>query len=51
MIQNLKVRLACLVKEHLGDDILRQVQERPGWHNDMHVTREKMACRWERSAI
>ena len=51
MIQNLKVRLACLVKEHLGDDILRQVQEQPGWHNDMHVTREKLACRWERSTI
>ena len=51
MIQNHKDRLACLVKEHLGDDILRQVQEQPGWHNDMRVTREKLACRWERSAI
>jgi len=51
MIQNHKDRLACLVKEHLGDDILRQVQEQPGWHNDMRVTWEKLACRWERSAI
>ena len=46
-IQNHKDRLACLVKEHLGEDILRQIQEQPGWHNDMRVTREKLACRWE----
>ena len=49
MIQNHKDRLACLVKEHLGDDILRQIQEHPGWHNDIHVTREKLASCWERS--
>ena len=48
-IQNQKDRLARLIKAHLGADILRQVQEQPGWHNDMRVTREKLACRWERS--
>jgi len=48
-IQNVKERLAKVVRERLGEDILRQIQERPGWHNDMHVTREKLACRWERS--
>src|SRR2546425_1064543 len=36
-IQNQKDRLARLIKAHLGADILRQVQEQPGWHNDMHV--------------
>ena len=40
MIQNHKDRLARLIKECLGQDILRQVQEQPGWHNDMHATRE-----------
>jgi hypothetical protein len=45
MIQNHKDRLARLIKAHLGADILRQIQEQPGWHNDMHVTREKLACR------
>jgi len=50
-IQNHKDRLARLIKECLGQDILRQVQEQPGWHNDMHATREKLACRWERSTI
>ena len=48
-IQNHKDRLARLIKAHLGADILRQVQEQTGWHNHMHATREKLACRWERS--
>ena len=51
MIQNHKDRLARLIKAHLGEDILRQIQEQPGWQNDMHVAREKLACRWERSTI
>jgi len=51
MIQNHKDRLARLIKECMGEDILRQVQEQPGWHNDMHATREKLACRWERSTV
>jgi len=51
MIQNHKDRLARLIKECMGEDILRQVQEQPGWHNDIHATREKLACRWERSTI
>jgi hypothetical protein len=49
MIQNHKDRLGRLIKAHLGQDILRQIQEQPGWHNDMHVTWEKLACRWERA--
>ena len=44
MIQNHKDRLARLIKAYLGEDILRQIQEQPGWHNDMHVTREKLAA-------
>jgi len=51
MIQNHKDRLARLIKECMGEDILRQIQEQPGWHNDIHATREKLACRWERSTI
>ena len=51
MIQNHKDRLARLIKECMGPDILRLVQEQPGWHNDMRATREKLACRWERSTV
>jgi len=50
-LQNHKDRLARLIKDFMGEDILRQVQEQPGWQNDMRVTREKLACRWERSTI
>jgi hypothetical protein len=48
-IQNVKKRLARLIKAVMGEDILRQVQEQPGWHNDVQVIRERLACRWERS--
>jgi hypothetical protein len=48
-LQNHKDRLARLIKEFMGEDILRQIQERPGWHNDMQVTRERLTSRWERS--
>ena len=41
--QNHKDRLGRLIKESMGEDILRQVQEQPGWHNDVHATREKLA--------
>ena len=44
MIQNHKDRLARLIKECLGQDILQQVQEQPGWHNGMHATREKLSA-------
>ena len=48
-LQNHKDRLARLIKAHMGEDILRQVQEQPGWHNDVQAIRQKLACRWERS--
>jgi len=43
-----KRRLAALVREHLGEDILRQVQEQPRWRDNVEANREKMACRYER---
>jgi len=50
-LQNHKDRLGRFIKECLGEDILVQVQEHPGWHNDLHVNRERLACRWEQSTI
>jgi hypothetical protein len=47
-LQTHKQRLAQLIRECLGQDILRQVQELPSWHNGVHVSREKQACRLER---
>ena len=50
-LQNHKDRLGRFIKERLGEDILVQVQEHPGWHNDLHVNRERLACRWKQSTI
>ncbi len=43
-----KKRLAQLVREHLGEDILVQVQELPRWMDNVAANREKVACRYER---
>ena len=43
-----KLRLAALVKEHLGQDILHQVQEQPRWKDNLQASRERLACRYER---
>ena len=47
-LQNDKERLARLIQEHLGEDILVQVQEMPCWMNNVAATRERSACRHER---
>jgi len=49
-LQHHKERLARLIQDWLGADIMRQVQERPVWLNNVHATRQRMACRWERQA-
>jgi hypothetical protein len=49
-LQHHKERLARLIQDWLGSDIMRQVQERPAWLNTVHATRQRMACRWERQA-
>ena len=43
-----KRRLARLVHEQLGADILARVQEQPRWSNNLEASRQKLACRYER---
>ena len=50
-LQNHKDRLGRLIKECMGEGILLQIQELPGWRNDLHAYRERLACRWEQSTI
>ena len=47
-LQQDKERLADLVLEHFGADILVQVQEQPRWRDNIEASREKTACRYER---
>ena len=43
-----KRRLARVVSEHFGPDILLQVQEQPRWKDNVTANREKVNCRYER---
>ncbi|MCX6923769.1 MAG: hypothetical protein NT154_11260 [Verrucomicrobia bacterium] len=45
-----KQRLAHLVREHLGEDVLARVQDQPRWRNNIDASRERAACRYERQA-
>jgi len=47
-LQQDKHCLAQLVREHLGPDILRQVQELPHWLINVTANRERLTCRIER---
>ena len=50
-LQNDKARLARLAIEHLGADILKEVQRLPQWRDGIVAGREKMACRYARSLV
>jgi hypothetical protein len=48
-LQSGKNRLAEMIREKLGADILEAVQERAAWRSGIDAGRERMACRWERA--
>ena len=49
-LQDDKQRLGRLVREHLGEDILKQVQREPSWVESLGALRERLVCRAERRA-
>ena len=49
-LQTDKMRLAELVREHLGADILTEVQRLPQWRDNLVASRERLACRYARQA-
>lgn len=49
-LQTDKARLERKIREHLGHDILRQVQAQPAWTDTMEALRERLLCRAERRA-
>ncbi len=49
-LQNQKMRLAGLIREFLGQDVLVMAQQRPAWLNNIAAARQKSNCRWERQA-
>ncbi len=49
-LQDDKGRLGRLVREHLGEDILKQVQREPSWVDSLSALRKRLVCRAERRA-
>jgi len=49
-LQTRKNQLAALIRECLGEDILREVQTVPCWRHGLEASRERLACRWARQA-
>ena len=49
-LQDDKRRLGRLVREHLGEDILKQVQCEPLWVDTLSALKERLVCRAERRA-
>ena len=49
-LQNDKTRLARIIREFLGADILALAGERAGWRTNLDAARQRQACRWERQA-
>ena len=43
-MQNNKRTLGKLIRKRLGEYILRQVQERPSWQNNIAAMRERLTC-------
>ena len=48
-IQHSKRNLAVKILEFMGCEILVDIQRSPRWKQDLETTREKLACRHERS--
>jgi hypothetical protein len=48
-IQTSKRRLRIKIAEFMGPEILIEIQRRPQWKQNLEATREKLACKHERS--
>jgi hypothetical protein len=49
-LQGHKNRLAGLIKEEFGPDILALAEERAAWRTNLDSARKRQNCRWERQA-
>jgi hypothetical protein len=48
-VQTIKRHLAKALIEFMGPEILQEIQRWPRWKNDILATRERLACKHERS--
>jgi len=47
-VNHRKERLAEMLVNFMGSEILKDIQRKPKWKNDILATREMMACKYER---
>ena len=47
-VQNFKNGLADKILNYMGPDILVEIRRVPGWKNNLHASRERLACRVDR---
>jgi DNA-binding CsgD family transcriptional regulator len=47
-IQYFKKRLTMKILDFMGQNILVEIERRPGWKNNLNAEREKLACRFGR---
>ena len=48
-IQTIKRHLAQAIVEFMGPEILQEIQKLPAWKNSINASRERLACKHERS--
>ena len=48
-IQTIKRNLAKAIVEFMGQEILQEIQKLPAWKNNINASRERLACKHERS--
>ena len=48
-IQAIKRHLAKAIVEFMGPEILQEIQKLPAWKNSINASRERLACKHERS--
>jgi len=47
-IQTIKRHLAKALVDFMGPEILKEIQRRPGWKDNLEASKERMACRYDR---
>ena len=48
-IQTIKRHLAKAIVEFMGPEILQEIQKLPAWKSSINASRERLACKHERS--
>ena len=48
-IKTIKRHLSKAIVEFMGPEILQEIQKLPAWKNSINASRERLACKYDRS--